>query len=184
MLRRMRVIGLMSGTSADGIDAALVEWPDGSGAKPFRLLAHVEARFEREFQARVHQLAAGRIAGAEALARFGDPLPDDVLEKRGLLGRFGVLDVPLLLETGGEERVAHGSASPDGGDEAADFANEVFEMKRLRQHLGVLQRPVAVAEAVVLFQIDRAFRQAVAAQIVGRTHDDQSCGGEAAHDQT
>ena len=29
----------MSGTSADGVDAALVEWPDEASARPFRLLA-------------------------------------------------------------------------------------------------------------------------------------------------
>lgn len=63
----MRVIGLMSGTSADGIDAALVEWPEGPEARPFRLLAHVETPFEPEFQTRIHRLAAGRVPGAEAL---------------------------------------------------------------------------------------------------------------------
>lgn len=67
MLRSMRVIGLMSGTSADGIDAALVEWPDGADAQPFRLIAHIESPYEPEFQARIHRLAAGRVPGPEAL---------------------------------------------------------------------------------------------------------------------
>ena len=60
----------MSGTSADGIDAALVEWPDDAAARPFRLLAHVETPYEPEFQARIHRLAAGRVPGAEALREF------------------------------------------------------------------------------------------------------------------
>ena len=38
----MRVIGLMSGTSADAVDAAVVEWPDSDDAHPFRLLAFRE----------------------------------------------------------------------------------------------------------------------------------------------
>jgi anhydro-N-acetylmuramic acid kinase len=63
----MRVIGLMSGTSADGIDAALVEWPDGEAARPFRLRSHVETPFEPDFQARIHRLAAGRVPAPDAL---------------------------------------------------------------------------------------------------------------------
>lgn len=61
------VIGLMSGTSADGIDAALVEWPDAAAAKPFRLLAFEQESFAPELQARIHALAAGRVAAPEAL---------------------------------------------------------------------------------------------------------------------
>jgi anhydro-N-acetylmuramic acid kinase len=64
------VIGLMSGTSADGVDAALVEWPDGPEAQPFRLLACEEAAFEPALQARIHRLAAGRLPGGEVLAEL------------------------------------------------------------------------------------------------------------------
>jgi len=63
----MRVIGLMSGTSADAVDAALVEWPDGGAAGAFRLLAFVEQELPAELQQRIHGLAAGRLAGADVL---------------------------------------------------------------------------------------------------------------------
>jgi anhydro-N-acetylmuramic acid kinase len=63
----MRVIGLMSGTSADGVDAALVEWPPGDAPRPFRLLARREDPFPPDLQARIHTLAAGRCAPGETL---------------------------------------------------------------------------------------------------------------------
>ena len=68
----MRVIGLMSGTSADGVDAALVEWPDGPDERPrpFRLLAFREDPFSDSFRARIHQLAAARVPGDRALAEL------------------------------------------------------------------------------------------------------------------
>ncbi|MFB0978283.1 MAG: anhydro-N-acetylmuramic acid kinase [Myxococcota bacterium] len=66
----MLVIGLMSGTSADGTDAALVEWPDNGRVSPFKLLAHVETPFEPEFQRRVHALAGGVLPGPQVLAEF------------------------------------------------------------------------------------------------------------------
>jgi anhydro-N-acetylmuramic acid kinase len=57
----------MSGTSADAVDAALVEWPDAAPARPFRLLAYREEPLEPELQDRIHQLAAARVPGPEAL---------------------------------------------------------------------------------------------------------------------
>jgi anhydro-N-acetylmuramic acid kinase len=60
----------MSGTSADGVDAALVEWPQSPATRPFRLLAYREAPFSRALQERIHRLAAGRVPGLEALAEL------------------------------------------------------------------------------------------------------------------
>ena len=57
----------MSGTSADAVDAALVEWPEGSAPRPFRLLAFREDPIPDAVQDRIHRLAAGRVPGAEAL---------------------------------------------------------------------------------------------------------------------
>jgi len=66
----MRVIGLMSGTSADGVDAALVEWPEGAAPKPFELVAFREDPFPESLQARIHELAAGRLAPGKALSEL------------------------------------------------------------------------------------------------------------------
>ena len=66
----MRVIGLMSGTSADGVDAALVEWPEGVLEQPLRLLAFRQDPFPPELQRRIHDLAAGRTPAGEVLAEL------------------------------------------------------------------------------------------------------------------
>jgi anhydro-N-acetylmuramic acid kinase len=57
----------MSGTSADGVDAALVEWGEAPDARPFRLLAQLEEPFEASLQQRIHRLAAGRTDPGETL---------------------------------------------------------------------------------------------------------------------
>jgi len=74
----MRVIGLMSGTSADGMDAALVEWPAGPEAHPFRLLGYRETPIPPDLQAEIHALAAGQ--------RPGESFLRDLLRLDRLLG--------------------------------------------------------------------------------------------------
>jgi len=60
----------MSGTSADAVDAALVQWPEAEAARPFELLAFAETPLPEPLQERVHGLAAGRVAGERALAEL------------------------------------------------------------------------------------------------------------------
>jgi anhydro-N-acetylmuramic acid kinase len=67
----VRVIGLMSGTSADGVDAALVEWEGDAPDAPFRLRAFREEAFPAELQRRVHRLAAGHLDGGAVLKEYG-----------------------------------------------------------------------------------------------------------------
>ncbi len=66
----MYVIGLMSGTSADAIDAALVRWPDAGPPVPFELVAYREDPLPRELQQRIHRLAALRLPSEEVLAEL------------------------------------------------------------------------------------------------------------------
>jgi anhydro-N-acetylmuramic acid kinase len=66
----MLVIGLMSGTSADAVDGALVRWPDCADAQPFELLSLFESPHSPALQARIHRLAAGELPGTEMLAEF------------------------------------------------------------------------------------------------------------------
>ena len=55
------VVGCMSGTSCDAVDAALVEWPDGDSVRDFSLLAFEERPHPPELQAAIHRLAAGEL---------------------------------------------------------------------------------------------------------------------------
>jgi len=63
----MLMIGLMSGTSADAVDAALVEWPGGTATRPFELLEYREQPLAPALRERVHALAAGEVSGSEAM---------------------------------------------------------------------------------------------------------------------
>jgi anhydro-N-acetylmuramic acid kinase len=84
----------MSGTSADGIDAALVDWPDGAGARPFELVGYREVAHAPALQAEIHRLAAGELASEGILEEqirldrvLGDAFADAV---KGLVAEAGV----------------------------------------------------------------------------------------------
>ena len=92
----MLVIGLMSGTSADAVDAALVEWPGGTATRPFALRAYRELPLGRSEQARVHALAAGEVDSGEAMRELIDL--DRILGERFAEAAVAVADaagVPL-----------------------------------------------------------------------------------------
>ena len=105
------MIGLMSGTSADGVDAALVEWPESGAALPFRLLAEYEEPLPRVLQRRIHDLAAGRVAPSNALRELA-ALDVELGERfaasaRGVAQRAGVAlsEVDAIASHG--QTVAH-----------------------------------------------------------------------------
>jgi anhydro-N-acetylmuramic acid kinase len=66
----MWVVGLMSGTSADAIDVALVDWPEDAKARPFELLAYREFPHPEALQSEIHRLAAGELDTRSALAEL------------------------------------------------------------------------------------------------------------------
>jgi anhydro-N-acetylmuramic acid kinase len=89
----MWVVGLMSGTSADAIDAALVEWPDGAASRPFRLLAYREFPHAPALQSEIHRLAAGELPGESMLGEL-------VRLDRILADRFAEATLELLRGAG------------------------------------------------------------------------------------
>ncbi len=101
----------MSGTSADGVDAALVEWPAGNASRPFELVAFRESPYPQELQQRIHRVAAGRSEPGRALAEFA-ALDVELGERfaeaaRGVAAAAGValLDVDAIASHG--QTVAH-----------------------------------------------------------------------------
>ncbi len=84
----------MSGTSADAIDVALVEWPDDEKARPFELIAFREVPHPKSLQHEIHRLAAGQLEAGkmlEELVRLDRVLADrfaDAVES--VLGEAGI----------------------------------------------------------------------------------------------
>src|SRR5438874_640430 len=91
-----RVVGLMSGTSVDGVDAALVE-VEGAGAHTrVKLLAFETTPISDELKARIHRLFAGDVrAVCEGSFLLGERFAEaalDVIARAGLRPR----DVDLI----------------------------------------------------------------------------------------
>jgi anhydro-N-acetylmuramic acid kinase len=77
----------MSGTSADAIDVALVDWPGDARARPFELVAYREFPHPESLQTEIHSLAAGELDSRETLPELirldrviGDRSADAVIE--------------------------------------------------------------------------------------------------------
>ena len=60
----------MSGTSADAMDVALVDWPEGAEARPFELVAYCEVPHSKTLQSEIHALAAGDLPASEMLGEL------------------------------------------------------------------------------------------------------------------
>jgi len=97
-------VGLMSGTSADAIDVALVEWPDDREARPFRLIAFREFKHPQSLQSEIHRLAAGELEATEMLEEL-------VRLDRVLADAFADAVLALLDEAGVEACRVDGIAS-------------------------------------------------------------------------
>ena len=64
------VIGLMSGTSADGVDAALVRIEGWAENTKVELLSYLSIPFEREVRERILRIAEGNYGGSAELCRM------------------------------------------------------------------------------------------------------------------
>ena len=60
----------MLGTSADGVDAALVRWPADSACLPFELVAEIEVPHSDDLRRRIHGLADGDFGASEVLSEL------------------------------------------------------------------------------------------------------------------
>lgn len=88
--RLYRAIGLMSGTSLDGVDAALIE-TDGEGR--VRLLAEAYVPFDAEFHALLAALATGDLPLTEVLRAERRLMQHYVLAVEGLKTDLSAVDV-------------------------------------------------------------------------------------------
>jgi anhydro-N-acetylmuramic acid kinase len=100
-----RVVGLMSGTSADGIDAALVEITGAGDDARVRLAAYRQTPFSPAVRARLHD---ARRASAEKLCELnvllGETFARAAIEVAGAAG-LGAADIDLIGSHG--QTVSH-----------------------------------------------------------------------------
>mgnify|MGYP000877106497 FL=1 len=87
----MLVIGLMSGTSADGVDAALMELHGAPPAVNWKLVRHVHLAYPAELQAEILSCARAETSSVQALCRVNFSLAEvfsravlQVIDEEGL----------------------------------------------------------------------------------------------------
>ena len=70
----MYIIGLMSGTSVDGIDAALIHIPPASSPLTFNLLAHLTHPYPPEIRSQILQVCSGHPLSIAELAHLDNAI--------------------------------------------------------------------------------------------------------------
>ena len=90
--RSKLVIGLMSGTSADGVDAVLVRIDGWGGESRMEQLAYVSIPFEDEVRRRILDIARGDFGGSQELGRMNMLLGELYLEACAQLCRQAGMD--------------------------------------------------------------------------------------------
>ena len=90
--RSKLVIGLMSGTSADGVDAVLVRIDGWGGESRMEQLAYVSIPFEDEVRRRILNIARGDFGGSQELGRMNMLLGELYLEACAQLCRQAGMD--------------------------------------------------------------------------------------------
>ena len=89
--KSLRVIGLMSGTSADGMDAALTEIADSGTDTRVRMLAFVSLPYPDEIRREILRLASGTEGGSRDLCLFSFLMGELGLEAcRAVCGEAGL----------------------------------------------------------------------------------------------
>lgn len=125
-------IGLMSGTSADGVDAALVRLEGCGTSTRVRQLAFAFLPFEAEVRARILQVASGDFGGAAELCRLNF--------------RLGA-----LLADACEEVCRQAGISPDRIDFVGSHGQTVWHIPEPEEYLGDTQRStLQIGEASVI----------------------------------
>lgn len=92
----VRAVGLMVGTSLDGVDAALVEAPSLARLEELRLIEHDTLAFGEGEDRRLREIAAGASTTAEELSALRFGLVRRHEEAVGALGRRAGLDAARL----------------------------------------------------------------------------------------
>ena len=123
------VVGLMSGTSVDGIDAALVEITGHGDAATVKLLAFDSYPFPPELRARVFRLFNPREARVDAICQLDF-----------LLGEVFAAAVERLLRD-------HATAAIDAGDHIWSLLNLELWYRTFIDNDGVQTLPAPVLRA-------------------------------------